>query len=114
MNVRFVKTSTSMGAEKLSETQLLTPDDLIIKQRIANKSRGWIMSKKQLEKKQEQVLNQFVNVKGHCNHLSIYYSKEEFYFKCKNCGKKLISCNIESYELFCGYLGIPFEKFLEN
>jgi len=56
MNVLFAKTSTSMEAEKLSETLLLTPDDWIIKQQIARKSR-WSMSKKQLERRQAQVLN---------------------------------------------------------
>ena len=52
MNVRFVKTSTSMGAEKLSETQLLTPDDFIIKKIISNKYIVWIIYKKKLEKNQ--------------------------------------------------------------
>jgi hypothetical protein len=85
MNVLFVKTSSSMGAEKLSETllitsddliiqehlqwfhtislqyesQLLTPDDLIIQDHIARKHR-WSMSIKQLQRRQLQVLNQIM------------------------------------------------------
>lgn len=91
--------------KKISETKLLTPDDEIIKARIASKLRI-IPSNTQIQKKQENVLN--------CKHLSICYSKKELYFKCKDCGRKLIFCNIQAYEMFCGYLGIPFEKFLEN
>jgi len=47
-----------------------------------------------------------------CDHLSICYSKEELFFKCKNCGVKLIFCDNESYRMFCGYLDIPVTKLI--
>ncbi len=34
MNVQFAKTSSGMGVKKLSETQLLTSDDLIIQEHL--------------------------------------------------------------------------------
>ena len=62
MNVLFVKTSSSMvrNGKRMSETQLLTPDDLLIQERIASKHR-WTLSSKQLERRQLQVLNQIIN-----------------------------------------------------
>jgi len=85
MNARFVKTSSSMGAEKLSETQLLTsddlviqehiqwfqtisiqyesqlltPDDLIVQEHIARRSR-WALSRKQQKRRQLQISNQLM------------------------------------------------------
>lgn len=56
MNVLSVKTSTSMGRKKLSETQLLTPDDLIIQEHIARKHR-WTLSTRQIQRRQMQVLS---------------------------------------------------------
>ncbi len=43
----------------MSETKLLTPDDLIIQDHIARKHR-WSMSQKQLERRQLQVLDQLI------------------------------------------------------
>ncbi len=85
MNVPFVKTSSSMEAEKLSEitlltsddliiqeqmqwfqtlslqyaSQLLTPDDLIIQERIARKYRCK-MTPKQCERRRLQILSPLV------------------------------------------------------
>jgi len=44
----------------MSETKLLTPDDLIIQDRIARKPR-WNMSPKQHERRLLQVLSQIMN-----------------------------------------------------
>ena len=41
-------------------SQLLTPDDLIVQEHIARRSR-WALSTKQLERRQQQVLNQIMN-----------------------------------------------------
>jgi len=61
MNVLSVKTSSSMvrNGKKMSETKLLTPDDWIIKERIARKHR-WALSTRQLQRRQLQVVNQLV------------------------------------------------------
>jgi len=85
MNVLFAKTSSSMGAEKLSETQLLTsddlviqehiqwfqtislqyesqlltPDDLLIQNHLARKSR-WALSAKQQQRRLKQISNQLM------------------------------------------------------
>jgi len=61
MNVLSVKTSSSMvrSGKKMSETQLLTPDDWIIKDRIARKHR-WTLSTRQLQRRQLQVVDQLI------------------------------------------------------
>ena len=60
MNVLSVRTNTNLGerkmSEKMSETKLLTPDDLLIQDSIARKHR-WTMSTKQHERRQIQVLD---------------------------------------------------------
>ena len=48
-----------------------------------------------------------------CTHESICYSMEELFFKCKNCGKKLIFCNYQTYQMFCAYLRIPLTKLTQ-
>lgn len=53
MHVLSVRTSTSMGVEKLSDTELLTPEDKIIKERLANKYRRNRSKKEQLRRKKE-------------------------------------------------------------
>lgn len=60
MNVLSVRTNTNLGRRKMSETKLLTPDDLIIQDRIARKPR-WNMSARQHERRQLQVLSQIMN-----------------------------------------------------
>ena len=73
MNVLSVRTNTNLGVRKMSETimnfnkntelptetKLLTPDDLIIQDRIARKPR-WNMSTKQHQRRQLQVLSQIL------------------------------------------------------
>lgn len=63
MNVLFVKTSSSMVGKKLSETKLLTLDDLLFQDRMARKHR-WTMSSKQNERRQMQVLGQLLRKDG--------------------------------------------------
>jgi len=60
MNVLSVRTNTNLGVRKMSETKLLTPDDLIIQDRIARKHR-WRWTKKQYQRRQIEVLGQLMN-----------------------------------------------------
>jgi len=49
-----------------------------------------------------------------CNHKSIFYSKDDLFFKCKKCGEKLIFCNYDAYRMFCGYVGIPLNQLINK
>ena len=51
--------SFNKNSELGTETKLLTPDDLLIQDRIARKPR-WTMSTKQHERRQLQVLSQIL------------------------------------------------------
>ena len=57
------------NSELTTETKLLTPDDLLIQDRIARKSRRY-MTVRELHRKQLQVLNQIMK-----NHL-VYLKKD--------------------------------------
>ncbi len=79
------------------ETKLLTPDDELIKQFIARKSRRKL-TKKEYDKRMARLYD--------CNHPSVKFFEEDFTFRCMKCNEKLVQCgSIDEFRLFCELSG---------
>lgn len=91
----------------VEKNKLLTPEDKIIKKRIAQKSRTR-MSLKQYSNKIARLLETF-----DCNHTSVLFHTEDFTFRCKKCKKKLIRLSGKNeFRLFCELSGKDPKNFM--